>query len=111
NCFLNSLARDFNLSVDTNYLHIEDIKIPVKRYSLLGAHTYDCKDFYNVVEKICDQSLMAKRIENSIRNMQLFLEKSKERFQDKQVHFLQTEQDLLIGHSFHPSPKSRDEFS
>lgn len=108
NNFLNSYVRDFNIEIINNAVEIEGVNIPLLHYSKTGSHSYDVKDFQTLLRLICKDSTLLKRVENSISNMQLFLEEN--RFSDEIV-FLTAEQSLLLGHNFHPCSKSRDEFS
>ena len=58
--------------------------------------------------------IFKKRVFSSLRNIQFTLESKAEtirEFERCDFWFKDSEQALIIGHNFHPTPKSRDEFS
>lgn len=120
-CFFNSYIRDMNLP------YLEDQKcfeitangethlVAVDFYSSVGVHQFsNAHELLSLAEKICAGTQLQARLHNSIENMVLSLKHS-----EKEIHklyqgnfdFIKAEQGLLVGHSFHPTPKSRDEFT
>lgn len=127
-CFFNSYIRDMNPAYHESektfelQIHQSVMKLKVKFYSQLGVHqfhetlSYQGSEisFLKAAELICEGSKLYSRLLNSIHNIELSLQKNEEqihRLYEGNINFLAAEQGLLIGHSFHPSPKSRDEFS
>lgn len=140
-CFLNSLLREWNDFViyrSENNLFVliqvsdnEHIKIPLLSYSMLGRHEYSGKfylktdnknteiNFDDFVERIC---MKLETINNtSLAQFKANVLSSRDNiYQALQVHtinndekysFKNAEQALIIGHNFHPTPKSRDTLS
>jgi N2-citryl-N6-acetyl-N6-hydroxylysine synthase len=117
----------------------ERIIIPLKKYSLLGRHHYQGQyfleeysgaqtelTFENLIQKICQQLApgfgttdaqmddFLARVNNSVRNIELSLSQRSDDIQalyECPADFKAAEQGLFIGHTFHPTPKSRSEFS
>ena len=113
------------------------IQIPVSYYSQLGNHQYrlpallldeqhvqtlSLKQLITLIvseptlvgavtEK--QKSIFITRVLESQRNTQLAIENNphKEQLFTQNLNFQTAEQGLLIGHSFHPAPKSREQFS
>ena len=115
--------------------------IPLSYYSLIGRHEYAdlffIKDhqtdklseinFLEIVHillghlsesyKTTPEQLntFVERIENSLKNISSALEQRSDELIDlynqSEIDFQDAEQALIIGHTFHPHPKSRDEFS
>ena len=124
----------FAISLSKN----ERLIIPVEKYSLLGRHHYEgifyleANDekkeinFLTLAEMISNhlakefgtsqelQENFANRLKNSIDNIESSLVK---RSDDLHAlfsgieNFQSAEQGLFVGHTFHPTPKSRGEFS
>lgn len=132
-CFLNSYIRDiksdyheelqaFIIKQDTATL-----VIPVTQYSSVGVHQYSDQfllkengkttllDFMSLAKILtADAPQLYSRLQNSLHNMTLSLKERQEELSNLysgQLNFLNAEQGLHIGHSFHPTPKSRDEFT
>lgn len=117
----------------------ERIIIPLKKFSLLGRHHYQgeffLEDAYGAQTELSFKALAKKicqhlapefgttdvqiedflsRVNNSVRNIELSLSKRSKDIEDlynSSVDFKAAEQGLFIGHTFHPTPKSRSEFS
>lgn len=119
----------------------ESLLVPIKYYSLVGRHDFDNKflirsaitkqtreiSFLEMVDtllhhlaesykaSIPEIDIFFKRIENSFSNitsaMNWRLDEINNLYSKSFVDFQEAEQALLIGHSFHPHPKSREEFS
>lgn len=116
----------------------EKLLIPVKTFSILGRHHYgdtfqiESKagvrevGFEEIIHKISDYlSLEFKteekqkenfinRVLNSDYNIKLSLHKREadiHSLYNQSIDFNKAEQGLFIGHTFHPTPKSRSEFS
>lgn len=110
------------------------LKIPLKRASILGRHRYHGRFFVNGIEisfeKMVDAiaSLVAARLGTSATqvdqfrtrvfssrdNIALTIEERGPELRDlgkTPLTFERAEQSLWIGHNFHPTPKSRDEFT
>jgi N2-citryl-N6-acetyl-N6-hydroxylysine synthase len=115
------------------------IIIPVSRFSLLGRHDYQGTFYKNVeadsAEEISFDELISfisdglaqrygtdealkvafiDRVHNSKKNIELSLDKRISEFKnayEKRLTFNDAEQGLFVGHAFHPTPKSRQEFS
>lgn len=133
-CFFNSLFREWSdFSFDGQAINVklngtETLSIDVAHFSELGRHEYtgvlkvnsERIDFSAAVSKICARlahdyktppATVVKFIDRvlaSRRNIRLALEQN---VSHAGLHFRETEQRLFIGHNFHPTPKSRDEFS
>lgn len=122
----------FPLSEDTH------IAIPLKKHSLLGRHQYQGKFFlitlkgkreivfFELISLICEhlavklntpsdqKNAFIKRVMNSAFNIKQFLELREtdlREFLHVKKNFKLAEQALILGHAFHPTPKSRSEFS
>lgn len=120
------------------HLAIEGVTfvLPVRRYSMLGRHQFKSVfyflyngaqhslDFNELVEKLCALLKVQYQIADShietfqhrIANSIKVIEKSLTRYaqsptDQKGDDFRFFEQNLLIGHCFHPTPKSREQFS
>lgn len=135
--FLNSLFLEWNKVEKVSDLFIvslkdEKIYIPIKKFSLLGRHQYEGSyftknsdgseiaiDFKTLVQKISeelgnDSKDFVERVLNSSRNIELSLNKRAEdinHLYETETSFQTAEQALLVGHTFHPAPKSKSEFS
>lgn len=131
-CFFNSYVRDMAPFYDPEKrvflieLPEGTLKVRVNKYSLTGMHDYENSyelesnksqaiSFLEAAKLICaSNSLLYQRLKNSVHNIALSL-----KFRGTDIvslykgkfSFLDAEQALLIGHSFHPTPKSRDEFT
>lgn len=136
-CFLNSLLREwFDWSYDGNEIHIplasDVISIPVRYYSLLGRHEYEYPahlgkegplTFTQLKESLINhldlngstnsdaKKNFSLRVEDSLKAMEELLEHRANDFPQQPTTFVEAEQYLVVGHSFHPSPKSREGFS
>ncbi|MCO5143997.1 MAG: IucA/IucC family siderophore biosynthesis protein [Oligoflexia bacterium] len=141
NCFLNAFLREWPNSYVTkkNEIHIslgkKIVVLPLAKYSKVGRHHYlgsyyllmsDKKSeisfeqfltmiLENIAEKfqISENELMPfkKRYDDSKKNIENILRFRKKSAEDISHSFVSTEQSLIVGHNFHPTPKSRDEFS
>lgn len=84
-------------------------------FSLVGVHCFrEAHKLMPLAEKICQGTQLLNRLYNSIENMELSLKASEQEIQklyQGEIKFIPAEQGLLVGHSFHPTPKSRDEFT
>lgn len=117
----------------------ERLFIPIKKFSLLGRHHYEGVyiledadgtqkelNFEEVAQKLCthlapefsttDEQIhdFLLRVNNSAQNIEESLNKRLSDYQKAQlpsIDFKAAEQALLTGHTFHPTPKSRSEFS
>lgn len=114
------------------------ILIPIKKYSILGRHQYQGQFYLNfndelseisfqeMVQLLCDflkdcfqlehekMEIFKNRVFSSFYNMHSSLEfraNSIREFEHSDFNFKDSEQALIIGHNFHPTPKSRDEFN
>lgn len=116
-----------------------EIIIPIKKFSLLGRHHYG-EDFYltqknsaplklefnDIIHLISDhlaqelgtdsvqKSNFVDRVFRSNQNIELAISKRREEIvslSEGELDFKTAEQGLFVGHTFHPTPKSRDEFS
>ncbi|NVD08562.1 N(2)-citryl-N(6)-acetyl-N(6)-hydroxylysine synthase [Vibrio sp. JPW-9-11-11] len=113
------------------------IHIPLSYYSSLGSHEYRLPALLlnqQGVETLTPEQLIScivnepalvgvvsdaqkqtfiKRVLESQRNTQQAIEHSpyQQRLFNAQLDFKTAEQGLLIGHSFHPAPKSREQFT
>ncbi len=112
--------------------------IPLTKYSILGRHQFGEKsflqkdddlqeiDFFKLSEILSDRlaadfdsnekqiKIFKTRLANSVANIEASLQYREvdiEALQQGHINFKDSEQGLLIGHNFHPTPKSRDEFS
>lgn len=113
---LNSMLRDFSnkkeLKLTDSELTIdsgdETIRIPLRFRSILGFHKYSDQleaTFENIVESIAkifegDREFV-ERVYSSSREMEQILSQQK----GTMSNFLESEQNLLFGHPFHPFPK------
>lgn len=116
----------------------EKLIIPLRKYSTLGRHHYTGKffilkdqqkiqvEFLALAKKISEhlaiefktdktqlENFLA-RVENSVQNIGHSLDKrlsDLEGIFQGQIDFKAAEQALFVGHTFHPTPKSRGEFS
>lgn len=113
------------------------LEIPLNRHSLLGRHQYEGRfflitstsrqeiDFFALVRHLTEflsgsfktsdvqKRLFEARVRSSRDNIEAALAGREDSLKTKAVtdfDFLAAEQALLIGHNFHPTPKSRDEF-
>jgi N2-citryl-N6-acetyl-N6-hydroxylysine synthase len=123
------------------YYHIplsggDKIQIPLRYVSPVGLHEYDFPavlhaektttlGFSQVLGIVLEQPALMGLISNEQR--QIFLERVQESYRNtytgvstspyaerlftESLNFQQAEQGLLIGHSFHPAPKSREQFT
>ncbi|MES2527323.1 MAG: IucA/IucC family protein [Bdellovibrionota bacterium] len=109
--FFNSLLREWPYEVQGNHFVIENgkFRIPFIKFSPTGNHDYDPQfDFMGFVDSFVGLGIFRDRILASIENLSVSLSA----FDRSTVHdFLSSEKGLLLGHPFHPHPKSRDEFS
>lgn len=113
------------------------IHIPLSYYSTLGSHEYRLPAQLlteqgteeltpeQLIEHIVNEpalvgvvseeqkSIFAKRVLESHHNTQQAVDHSpyQQQLFNNQLDFKTAEQGLLIGHSFHPAPKSREQFS
>ncbi|ACH63889.1 aerobactin siderophore biosynthesis protein IucA [Aliivibrio fischeri MJ11] len=114
----------------------DEIQIPLNYVSSVGLHEYcfpavlyaeksRAIGFEEVVEKILEQPALVGLITKE--QKETFLERVNESYSNTYIgvrnnpystilfsealNFQQAEQGLLIGHSFHPAPKSREQFS
>ncbi len=138
-CFLNSLLREWNgFEIDTTHLKISlnsesSLKIPLTYHSLLGVHEYTLTDEFTkngtTTNLTWDQSkplildFLAREFELDPAELEVFKSRLMDSEQNMQEalkieeeapwprRFIQGEQSLVIGHNFHPTPKSRDQFS
>ena len=117
----------------------ERIIIPLSKFSLLGRHHYQGQffleesngvrselTFENLVQTICQhlapgfgatdaqiENFIA-RVNNSVKNIEFSLNKRLPGIKNLfavSAGFKEAEQGLFVGHTFHPTPKSRSEFS
>lgn len=115
----------------------EVLLIPLEKESPLGRHQYDGHfylqkgsdfsliSFQELVERLCDhlagsmgsdRDSVAKfktRVYDSLKNVQASMihrEKSIRELYEN-LDFKSAEQGLIVGHNFHPTPKSRDDFN
>jgi N2-citryl-N6-acetyl-N6-hydroxylysine synthase len=135
-CFFNSFLRDMNPPYDadsksfTITLDQVQLSVPVAEFSALGVHRFSEQfrvtskegfwniNFFEAAELICSHfsatGKLFQRVLQSIEVMNASINactQEIEKLYDGDINFLRAEQNLHIGHSFHPSPKSRDEFS
>lgn len=117
----------------------QSLRIPLKRVSLLGRHLYtgnffiqtglnlEVISFSQLVEVLSSflktqlntnsqqleifQSRVFASLENIESSLMAYTSKSKQGQESFGFDFIEAEQSLLVGHNFHPTPKSRDEFS
>ena len=133
-CFFNSYFRDHQTAYDQAEkcfkikLPEATLTVPVIAYSKLGVHQF--KNAFNLTvpkgsrtigfleaaELICREtdSKLYERLNSSIQTMALSLRLRQKEIQNLysgNITFLDSEQNLHVGHNFHPTPKSRDEFS
>ena len=115
--------------------------IPVEYFSLVGRHSYAAEFYYrknhsSEVEEInfnelvvilldhlsknynttpLQLSIFLERINDSVNNIEASLSLRSEDlcvlYKNKSIDFKDAEQGLIVGHTFHPHPKNRDEFS
>lgn len=115
--------------------------IPVEYFSLVGRHSFTgefyfrrnktseaCEIGFNELAEILldhlssvyktnpDQlSIFLQRINDSVNNIEMALDLRFEDllilYKDDSIEFKDAEQGLIVGHTFHPHPKNRDEFS
>lgn len=113
-----------------------EIRIPLRYVSAVGLHEYqfpaifyseksETISFDKVLELILNEtalvglisdeqkSIFSARVRESYRNTYMAVSESPyaEQLFEQPLNFQQAEQGLLIGHSFHPAPKSREQFS
>lgn len=116
----------------------EELLIPLVKESRVGRHQYADR-FYlrdgaavheigyeDLVFRLCDDLATAfktdkkavqvfkERVLASLHNTEASLKESAKALQSlfkPSLNFLAAEQGLMVGHNFHPTPKSRDEFS
>lgn len=113
------------------------IDIPLRHHSVLGRHRYEGRfflvtaaarqeiDFLTLVHHLTEflskrlgagadqKRLFEERVRSSRDNIEAALAGRETSLAKKAVtdfDFLSAEQALLVGHNFHPTPKSRDEF-
>lgn len=128
--------RESELSLDVGL--DKKLLIPIKKFSLTGKHQYEGSFYlkgadgidqltFEEVLSIITQKLAMEfsvshketsdfnlRVKNSLHNTYTFLKKRTYQFQElfaAPVTFQSAEQALFAGHSFHPAPKSRDQFT
>ena len=136
NCFFNSYLRDMGLPFDFNEqkftinLGKTQLTLPVMEFSQLGAHRFGTQfrlhseegfwsiGFLEAAELLCSHSSqdgkLYERLLQSVAVMTASIQSRRTSIEDLylgNINFLSAEQNLHIGHSFHPSPKSRDEFA
>ena len=119
----------------------DQLVIPIKYYSLVGRHSYgdgfytknaksgetvnisfqelkkiiidQLSSYYET--KLDQQNVFSKRVDDSVNNIKVILDLRKDDIKDlykaSTISFKDAEQGLIIGHTFHPHPKSRDEFN
>lgn len=117
------------------------IVIPVEYFSLVGRHSYTGEFFFrknksseaqeinfNELTVILLENLSSnyktnpeqlriflKRISDSVNNIEAALDMRAEDlallYKNESIDFKDAEQGLIVGHTFHPHPKNRDEFS
>ena len=135
-CFLNSLLLETEKFKKCPH-HLElalplerTMIIPVKEWSRVGKHKFDGSFYIKTMDGIRDLSCMEalamilneisgtseliERIGKSTSNMACFLKVSEKHLLslfEKGPDFISAEQALVIGHAFHPAPKSREGFS
>lgn len=115
--------------------------IPIEYFSLVGRHSYAGEFYYrknhsSEVEEInfnelvvilldhlskkyntspLQLSIFLERINDSINNIEASLSLRSEDlcvlYKNESIDFKDAEQGLIVGHTFHPHPKNRDEFS
>ncbi|EEW10732.1 IucA/IucC family protein [Vibrio mimicus] len=115
----------------------DSINIPLSYFSSLGSHEYCLPALLHTQDSIktlsveqliehivnepalvgivseAQKAIFTKRVLESHRNTEQAIEHSpyQEQLFTEQLDFKTAEQGLLIGHSFHPAPKSREQFS
>ena len=135
-CFLNSFLREWkNWNVHDNQSVIITLKekylsLPLKKYSkvgkfqytgqffLLGANELEQIDFIKLVQIISSELSLdfdkrnnfQKRVFSSQHNMASYIKNYQDR-SGENLNFIAAEKSLVLGHSFHPTPKSREPFS
>lgn len=114
----------------------DKIQIPLRYVSSVGLHEYNFPavlyaekvttlGFEQILRIVLEQPALVGLISNEQRN--IFLERVQESYRNtytgvsrspyaerlftEALNFQQAEQGLLIGHSFHPAPKSREQFT
>lgn len=115
--------------------------IPVEYFSLVGRHSYVGVfyfrknksseaheiNFNELTEILLEHlssiyktnpeqlSIFLERINDSVNNIEAALDLRKEDlialYKNESIEFKDAEQGLIVGHTFHPHPKNRDEFS
>lgn len=112
--------------------------IPLRKHSALGRHLFAEKsflrikdevqeiDFFKLADLLCERlatdfdtennqiEIFKARLVNSVANIEASLqyrEADIDSLQEGNINFIEAEQGLMIGHNFHPTPKSRDQFS
>ncbi|MFW7380670.1 MAG: IucA/IucC family protein [Oligoflexus sp.] len=113
--------------------------LPLKKVSLIGQHLYGWPcflrqssgeirtlEFIELVQLLLQQPQLiaesrpeaidsfCKRVEQSCKTISLTLARRSAELAEgwhRKLSFIEAEQALIVGHSFHPSPKSRDGFS
>jgi N2-citryl-N6-acetyl-N6-hydroxylysine synthase len=117
----------------------ESLIIPLLHFSFVGRHEYAqdfflkkkdktaTLDFFSMVEILLhhlsktyqtsseQMKTFIERIKDSAANIEVALEmrgaELEELYRKDSLHFSEGEQALIVGHTFHPHPKNRDEFS
>ncbi|MGC9401436.1 IucA/IucC family protein [Vibrio genomosp. F10 str. 9ZC157] len=113
-----------------------EIRIPLRVVSSIGLHEYQFPavlygtevapiEFDQVVDLVVEQpalvgmitpeqkSIFVDRVNESYRNVYAAVKDNPygRKLFEERLNFRESEQGLLIGHSFHPAPKSREQFS
>lgn len=99
--------------------------IELSHYSMVGHHRYtgvikqhesslSFFDFLNILNKVLGLSTdntFSRRVKESHECLTEALKLNGESFKNIPPHFRETETSLFIGHSLHPTPKSRSQFT
>lgn len=137
--FLNSFFlehKDFKIDAEKVILPLGPafIEVPLHFCSLVGRHRYQGSffltepgsqrkeiSFEELVQRLCSflspersTQKFLDRVRNSTQNISTTLEArihDLDELYRKDLNFPRTEQALFLGHTFHPTPKSRSEFS
>ncbi|MCL9780400.1 N(2)-citryl-N(6)-acetyl-N(6)-hydroxylysine synthase [Vibrio sp. S4M6] len=114
----------------------DEIRIPLTHLSSVGLHKYATPSlisgsikksisFATLLEKVLDEPslvgflseshkhIFSSRVLESHQNTMIAASESPygQKLFNSKLNFKQAEQGLLVGHSFHPAPKSREQFS
>ncbi|MDH6253812.1 siderophore synthetase component/RimJ/RimL family protein N-acetyltransferase [Chryseobacterium sp. H1D6B] len=134
---LQETPTDLHIRIDFSSIGC-DVYVPVRYFSESGRHLFDFPVIRRIldteeVEEVdiygfmtltaehakgiypnIDASTVLKRLNNSIENLTIYLNylvENKKQVNELEMSFIEAEQSLILGHIFHPVPKSKQGFN